>query len=278
MVVGALGRSARRRAFQLFTWAMRAFEAAGADVRYLLNARGRPAGVRVQWLADEPGLVRGAIKSVFVHGIQLRFFVENDGDAIQSCHRRGEIYEAEELEIISREYKGGVLVDVGANVGNHAIYGMKVLRATKVVAFEPEPLAAAIFEINAALNGCGDALILHKVGLSNAAGRARPVFEEDNLGGSRLKSDGSGPIELVRGDDMLAADDVGLIKIDTEGFELQVLSGLAATIERCRPALFVEIENANIPEFEDYCARHGYRVAEEFRRYAVCTNFLALPN
>jgi FkbM family methyltransferase len=257
---------------------MRGVQAAGADVRYLLNPRGRPAGVRVHWLPDEPGLVRGAIKSFLVGDIQLRFFVENDGDAIQGCHRRGEIYEAEELAIIGREYKGGALVDVGANVGNHAVYAVKVLKAAKVIAFEPEPLAAAIFEINAALNGCGDALFLHKIGLSDEGGRARPLFEEDNLGGTRLQRDPSGPIELVRGDDNLAGDDVGLIKIDTEGFELEVLSGLAATIKRCRPALFVEVENANIPAFEDYCARQGYRVAEEFRRYAVCTNFLALPN
>jgi FkbM family methyltransferase len=257
--------------------AMRVAQAAGAEVRYLLTRGGRPAGVLVQWLRDEPGVLRGTIKGFIVDDVQLQFFIENDQDAVQGCHRRGQIYEAEELAIIRRAYAGGIFVDVGANVGNHAIFAVKILRAAQVIAFEPDPLAAAIFEINAALNGCAENVTLSKVAVSDRSGHARIVREKDNLGGSRIEDKPQGPVDVVRGDDVIRAQQVGFIKIDTEGSELTVLAGLRGTIDRCRPPLFVEVTNENIGAFKDFCIDCGYVIAEEFRRYQVCTNFLAVP-
>jgi hypothetical protein len=37
---------------------------------------------------------------------------------------------------------------------------------------------------------------------------------------------------------------VGLIKIDTQGSEQDVLAGAARTLDRCRPTLFIEIDDA----------------------------------
>jgi hypothetical protein len=51
-------------------------------------------------------------------------------------------------------------------------------------------------------------------------------------------------LEIVRGDDYLPThgiERVDLIKIDVEGFEKNVLAGLAETIERERPILVVEV-------------------------------------
>ena len=36
------------------------------------------------------------------------------------------------------------------------------------------------------------------------------------------------------------------IKIDVEGYEARVLRGAAATIARCRPGLFIEVDDANL--------------------------------
>lgn len=263
------------RSLQLLT---KAAEAAGAEVRTLTDVDGRPAGARFQWLPDEPGLLRGAIKSFVLAGVELRFFVEEETDWIQRHHRRGELYESEELAIIAREYKGGVFVDVGANVGNHSIYVAKLLDAPAVIAFEPVALCAEILAINILLNECHHVVELRRVGLSDRAGRAHASGDLYNLGATRLEIAADGPIELVKGDDVLASTAVGFIKIDTEGFELRVLDGLRSTIARCRPPLFVEVENENIDPFKSFCGSSDYRVSDEFRRYPEATNFLAVPN
>ena len=39
---------------------------------------------------------------------------------------------------------------------------------------------------------------------------------------------------------------VDWIKIDVEGYEARVLRGAAATIARCRPGLFIEVDDANL--------------------------------
>ena len=236
----------------------------------------RRSGVRVNWYPDEPGILRGAVARFRVNDVPFRFFVEDDLDAIQAHHRSGRIYEPEELAIIGRAYRGGTFVDVGGNVGNHAIYAAKILKAPRVIVFEPEPLAADICEINAAVNGCEAQIELHRSGLSDVAGRAHPAYVEHNLGGTSLKPAEDGSIELNRGDDVLHDEQIGFIKIDTEGFELKALAGLVKTIARCRPLLFVEVENGNVPAFLAFCETHGYGIVEEYRRYEVCTNYLAV--
>jgi FkbM family methyltransferase len=246
---------------------------------FLISERdGRTAGLRIRWRTGEPELLEGAITTFEAWSQQFRFFIVDDADTIQSCHRRGRFYEEQELEIIARHFSGGVFADVGANVGNHAVFAAKILNAARVIAFEPHPLAAQICEINLALNHCSDAVDLRRVGLSDRVTQARLVREKHNLGGTRLTLGEGGPARLVTGDEVLLNQPVSFIKIDTEGHELHALQGLAQTIHVHRPALFVEVENTNIEAFEAFCAERKYRVAESFRRYQACLNFLALPS
>jgi FkbM family methyltransferase len=270
--VGSLGRFAWR-SIQLI---MKGIEAIGGDLHPLTSVRGRPAGMRILWSRDEDGLLRGGIKRFNVEGTEFRFFFNEELDGIQRFHRRGTIYEAEELALIAENYKGGVFVDVGANIGNHAIYVAKLLDAPKVIAFEPVTLSADLFDINVALNGCTDRVVLHRVGLSDEPGRARPATVQHNLGGTRL-TPGDGPIQVVRGDDILSSEPVSFIKIDTEGYELKVLAGLKGVIAKQRPTLFVEVENRHIEQFRKFCEASSYRISAECRRYEDCTNFLAEP-
>jgi FkbM family methyltransferase len=243
----------------------------------LSDERGRYSGARLDWGGDGSEILRGGIKSFEVEGVSLSFFIENDFDTIQSAHRSGRIYEPEELAMIARHFDGGLFVDVGANVGNHSIYAAKVLKADAVIAFEPEPQAANLFEINVALNDVRSRVTVHRVGLADNNGRARAILVPGTLGETRLQEDHQGPIELRRGDELLARQSPGFIKIDAEGAELSVLAGLEATLSRCRPPMFVEVLDCNIAQFREFCGCVGYRVAEEFRRYDECSNLLVTP-
>jgi FkbM family methyltransferase len=223
----------------------------------------------------------GTVVATTIAGQDVRFFVVDPADIIQRWHARGAFYEAEELAIIAEFFpRGGVFVDIGSNVGNHTIYVCKYLHPTQAILFEPNPPAIAILRINLALNGLQRLVDLTHlgIGLSDAAGRANASTPPRNLGGARLHMarDGEG-LTLARGDDVLLQRRVDFIKIDVEGMELRVLKGLAATVARWRPPMFIEVENGNAAGFAEWLAANGYAIVRSHRRYAANENHMVVP-
>ena len=165
-------------------------------------------------------------------------------------------YELDELQLVRRELgarKGSWALDVGANVGHHALFLASFCE--RVHAFEPFPGVAAAIREKMALNQI-DHIQVHTVGLSDANAEL-PYFApaDRNVGNgtfvSALAPGGclapSAVLSVRQGDrylDLLALPRLDLIKIDVEGFELHVLAGLRATLERYRPYVMLEMCDA----------------------------------
>jgi FkbM family methyltransferase len=162
-----------------------------------------------------------------------------------------------ELDLLSRireiHKRDTIIVDVGANIGNHTVFFSKIMRA-KVVAFEPFPLARSILIKNVHVNGCLDVSVSEKA-LGEVSGAASAgVFDPRNIGTVCVSADTSGDLVMGRLDDSVAAlANIGVIKIDIEGGELNVLKGAQEILRRCHPELFIEA--------------HSERQREELRRY-----------
>jgi FkbM family methyltransferase len=155
-------------------------------------------------------------------------------------------YERAEFEALDRALRPGmVVVDVGANVGLHSVFfAARVGPAGKVIALEPEPDNYRYLTDNVRRNG------LTNVDAVLAGAGAREAAMTLNLlpggmgGHSFAPVDGGTPIEVrvVRLDDFLPQRTarVDLVKIDVEGFEVQVVAGLMETLARDRPTLLIE--------------------------------------
>lgn len=227
---------------------------------------------------DRQAAIEGKIVRCLIDGTEVCFFVADEEDIIQREHLRQRFYEAEELEIVKQAFTGGTFLDVGANVGNHALFAAMFLGASRVVCVEPNPVAYGILRINIALNGQQDKVTLLPVGLSDHRGMASIQIPPHNLGGGTLTRDVAGAnIPLLSGDELLAESPIDFIKIDTEGMELVVMNGLSETIRRHRPAMFVEVEDRNVDGFLQMMGTFGYEIAKRYRRYNDNENFLALP-
>lgn len=215
-----------------------------------------------------------------VLGEPVFFTVVNRRDEIQKHHLMGAFYEPEELAIITRHFPmGGRFLDIGTNIGNHTLYVAKFLRASRIVCIEPNPAAIAVLESNIMLNG------IHRVtdtthlgiGLTDHAAEAASMrVPAKNLGGSRV-IEGSGDIRLERADVLLAGQEFDLVKIDVEGMELSVLSGMSGLLATHRPKMFVEVDNTNADGFEAWRKASGYQVLERFQRYSSNVNYLIGP-
>jgi FkbM family methyltransferase len=222
---------------------------------------------------------RAHLANVTEDGRDYRFVVANSRDHIGREHMRGRFYEPEERDIIRRGFQSGAtFVDIGANVGNHAIWAVRALDTPGAIAFEPTLGPHSILCLNVALNGLNDHVEVRKIALSEAEGTTtieNSLVYSDNWGHSTVGDGYRG--ELVAkstGDAQLAGIDQLFLKIDVEGHELPVLRGLSRTIAACRPRLFIEILDTEAPAFHDWCAASSYLVREDFQRYPGITNYL----
>jgi FkbM family methyltransferase len=161
--------------------------------------------------------------------------------------------EREEALLRGLELEGGTVFDVGAFHGVTTLFfAGKVGPGGQVIAFEPHPANHDWLLTNLQLND------LTNVDARNAAVGAREG--ELVLWGNEGRASGSESIAEVGGgeDERItvplhsidAQTEAGLpdpdfVKIDVEGLELDVLEGMAATIERSHPRLFVEMHGAD---------------------------------
>lgn len=154
-------------------------------------------------------------------------------------------YEREELELLMQCLqpfidRQGIALDVGANIGNHALFLAN--HFTEVFAFEPNPRVHALLTLNATL--CANVRCF-PTALSDRAGSATLAVPPGNLGMASLEPGTPGPgvtVALQRLDDLseLAGHRVALIKLDVEGHEPAVLRGARALLARDRPVVVFE--------------------------------------
>lgn len=241
-----------------------------------------PEKARRKLAEGRPWIVEG-VDVVFtrIEGRDFRFVTSHDRDPIQRKWRKGVFYEPKELDAIRAHFPpGGTFVDIGANVGNHSLFVAGFMAPEKIIPFEPNPQAYRLLMANVAMNGFQDVFDLSHIGVglsdTPAEGYAM-VFQPRNLGGSKMRRDEEGGLEVVMGDEALAGVDPDMIKVDVEGMEMQVLRGLEATIARARPVLLLEIDDGNLEDFRTWIAPFDYEVVEEVRRYQNNTNFVLVP-
>ncbi|MEL6689456.1 MAG: FkbM family methyltransferase [Pseudomonadota bacterium] len=159
---------------------------------------------------------------------------------------------------------GGVIVDAGANIGNHSVFFGRFLQASKVISFEPQPAVFETLQKNLDLNGIpGKA---HRVMLGAQKGEgAIDVFKPQNHGGTSFKAVEGGGTPMTTIDATLTKTDrskLKLIKIDVEGAQLDVLKGAQASIEAAKPVIWCEVFADERAETESLLKGMGYRATK----------------
>ncbi|OAA21585.1 methyltransferase, FkbM family [Frankia sp. EI5c] len=178
------------------------------------------------------------------------------GDAIALAHRR---FEPVLGQIRSLVAPGQTVLDVGGWYGPWTFWLSRIAHRVVTVEANPE-LAAFIARVaspnvtviaKAASDQAGTATLSLPPGGRGTEGRA-------SLG--ELPGGRSVTVETFRLDS-LELDDVGLIKIDVEGHELSALRGAEGIIQKWRPNLLVEIEEARSPAAPtiEYLYDFGYK-------------------
>jgi len=144
-------------------------------------------------------------------------------------------FEWRELKIMldaCRRLTPQVFIDVGANLGLYSCVLARSGAVPRVVAFEPDRANFERLSANVRLNGLAGRVDLHEAAVGARAGEAMLVpSEASNRGMSRIgEGDAAGGyrVPVVALDDVLRHDKGPVVlKVDVEGYEIEVLTGAA---------------------------------------------------
>jgi FkbM family methyltransferase len=146
------------------------------------------------------------------------------------------------------------VLDIGAWVGT---WTMKINPfCGRVIAFEPDPL-----HYECLVKNVPEEVETHQLAVGND--KKMISLSEDNFTqAKRVVGEGNIPMVTI---DSLNFTDVDLIKIDVEGYEMQVLKGADKTLENVK-YLMIELNNnskkygsSNL-EIEKYLRKKGFRI------------------
>lgn len=152
------------------------------------------------------------------------------------------------------DMSGMTVVDAGANTGIFAIFAAKC-GASKVLAFEPIPETADILEKNVILNGLEDTVEVIRGALGEKNGQVKLYLSETvgDQGASIVMPKGRSKevsVPIFSLDSLMGKDPINFLKIDTEGYEAEVLLGGKRIIRRDRPYLSFSVYHKPNDEIE----------------------------
>jgi FkbM family methyltransferase len=149
------------------------------------------------------------------------------------------------LPVIAKYISNGdTVVDVGAYVGDHTIcYSCLVGGQGKVLAFEPNAEAFECLQYN--LSQSKNTVCFNRA-LGSSPGRASIDDSCSNKGMSHLTQGNDVEVFPL---DQLNLDRLDFMKIDCEGFELNVLQGGEQTIRKFMPTMLIEINDATLGRY-----------------------------
>ena len=184
------------------------------------------------------------------------------------------------LDVLKRvgvETRGRSIVDVGANIGTTIVPAVGRLGFAAGFAIEPEPENLRLLRANLVVNGLDDVVQVLPVAASNREGRGELVLRPLSGGKHRLaragtvREPGMLDVALATLDSLVESgrldpETVGLLWLDVQGHELEVLQGAGALLSRSVPIVTEfdtrELTGGRLDAIRTLLARHYTSVVD----------------
>ena len=162
--------------------------------------------------------------------------------------------------IIGKVVKGGTILDIGSNIGNHSLYFLLERGADFSYCFEPLKDTFDILKKNIEINYLENRTKLFNAGVGCGSGRGAIAFSrEKNTAYTQVEMQDGGDVEIVGIDELGIKQKIKFIKLDVEGFELEVIKGMTETLEKDKPMMMIEIWNRNLDGIHAIMDPIGYQ-------------------
>ena len=184
-----------------------------------------------------------------------QFYVNPKSALFRRIARDG-YYEPELTSLCGKYIQSGTdVLDIGANIGFHSVFFAGLVQGGRVLAIEPTTNALERLNRNLALNNSISQVLVHHGAVSDVAGtveikviQGREEFSTLGEMSHQAVTGEQWGVEKVECDTLDAlvqryALEPKFIKVDVEGFEHQVFSGGAHTLNTHRPVILAELSN-----------------------------------
>jgi len=183
----------------------------------------------------------------------------------------GRFYEEDLLECARKLPldKNKIIVDVGANVGNHSMFFALFCPNKNVISFEPYEKVRKVLINHVQMNKLNVTVVPYAVGdkegfcsLEESPGNEAGIPWD---GRTYVKEGNTIPMTTL--DTYLDGKEISLIKMDIEGYEYKALFGAKRILEKQHPFLFVEAKTKEEKsKIEAFLFPFGYRCVLMFNR------------
>jgi FkbM family methyltransferase len=183
------------------------------------------------WIRKPIKMVLRDWVDVTVWGLDLRLFPKGNLSEQRILFLPQFFDRVERLAIKESLNRGGVFVDIGANIGAYSFWAASLENNIQVEAFEPDQELCARMQFNLHTNTLHNVRI-HQIALGDHSGTIALAYDSTNRGQTRvveISNEQEVQVPIERLPDVLANNDIKKIdalKIDVEGNEVSVLKPL----------------------------------------------------
>jgi len=174
-------------------------------------------------------------------------------------------YEKPQIDFFLSKLKNSnctVFMDIGSHWGHYSLLfaNEPCFDQAKIYAFEPDKFNRYQLYANLFLNKMHNRIKVFECAISSEEGELRfHHFAENNRGRSCIAEDGEVVVKTARLDTVLPMEGKILgIKIDVEGHELDVISGMINTLKKNTCVLQIESFPDVLPELKKTMTKLGY--------------------
>jgi len=175
------------------------------------------------------------------------------------------IYEQEQLDFLFSELKDigcNCFIDIGSHWGHYSLSFAKqaCFKNAEVHAFEPDKINRYQLYANLFLNRLQERIHVYEYAISSDEGELKfHHFADNNRGRSCIADDGEVVVQTKRLDSVISLKNntVG-IKIDVEGHELDVISGMKETLKNNICVVQIESFDEILVELQKKMSDLGY--------------------
>ena len=172
-----------------------------------------------------------------------------------------EKYILELMKSLQKKYNFDLMLDIGANTGQHSLFMAVLDNPPHIISFEPDASTFQCLTKNIFINNLQTHIKPLNVAISDVAGSAtmkRPSRDNDGMNYISEEVNGAGPnlVSTVRLDDFCSQKGLDkdyksvLIKLDAEGAEEKVISGAINYLSAIEDkAIIIEICKAHLERF-----------------------------
>jgi FkbM family methyltransferase len=213
------------------------------------------------------------------------------GDVISDSIAFTGIYELRHSRrLVNIARRGGMMIDIGANLGYFSLLWAASARGNRCLAFEASPRVAELLSRNVARNSLASQVQVFPQAVGKEAGsQSFDVGPEEQSGWGGLVATPTGntiTVNVVKvGDVVQPIDDIALLKIDVEGADTWALMGCERLLSarRIKQVWFEQNKprmrrlGIGESEAEKFLQSCGYKVQPESDPSGELVDWLAFP-